>query len=119
MPSDAKRVLIVEDEFLIALSLFDLVTRLGHEPVGPVRSVAEALGALSDQAPHAALLDCRLSDGLSAAVADALRARQVPFAWLTGYEETDLPAPGEPVLRKPVTAEDLTRALTAMLDKVA
>lgn len=119
MPSDAKRVLIVEDEFLIALSLSDLVTKLGHAPLGPVRSVAEALAVLGAQAPHAALLDCRLSDGLSAAVAESLRSRGVPFAWLTGYEETDLPAPGEPVLRKPVTAEDLTRALTAMLDGLA
>ena len=119
MRSGAKRVLIVEDEFLIALSLSDLVTKLGHEPLGPVRSVTEALGVLADQAPDSALLDCRLADGLSAAVAEALRARKVPFAWLTGYEETDLPAPGEPVLRKPVTAEDLTRALTGMLDGVA
>ncbi|HYC06010.1 MAG TPA: response regulator [Azospirillaceae bacterium] len=119
MPSGAKRVLIVEDEFLIALNLCDLVSRLGHEPVGPVRSVREALEMLSSRVPDSALLDCRLADGLSAAVAEALRARRVPFAWLTGYEETDLPAPGEPVLRKPVTAEDLTGALTAMLDGVS
>ncbi|HYE48394.1 MAG TPA: response regulator [Azospirillaceae bacterium] len=110
------RVLVVEDEFLIALSLSEMIQGMGYRPLGPARSVAEARELLAAETPDAAMLDCRLRDGLSAPVAELLRGRGVPFVWLTGYEQSDLPRPGEPVLRKPATTDDMERALRALLD---
>ncbi len=109
-----RRVLVVEDEAMIALLLEDMLADLGCTVVGPAYTVESALefannGAVID----VAVLDVNLGGKPVFAVADALRARQAPMIFSTGYGEgglrdSDL---GAPVLQKPFRAGDLTSAL--------
>lgn len=78
------RILVVEDETLIALMLADWLQELGHEVIGPVGTAGEALEAVGAAAIDAALLDLNLPDGDSYEVADRLRSTGVPFAFASG-----------------------------------
>lgn len=82
------RILIVDDEPLIAMLAGDWLDELGHETVGPALSLAEAL-ALADGDFDAAILDVSLGADTSFALADRLMARGVPFAFATGYVADD------------------------------
>ena len=97
-------LLLVEDEFLLALGLAEAATDLGAEVFGPVASVDDAL-ALIDQLPEldAAILDVNLGNATIFPVADALWARGVPFVFSTAADITALPERfrGVPVCRKP------------------
>ena len=86
MPESAEksRVLVVEDEALIAAHVADMVSQCGYRVVGPVPSVRDALTAVESKRPDAALLDGHLVDGSSAPVARALRDRGVPFFIISG-----------------------------------
>jgi PAS domain S-box-containing protein len=84
------RILVVEDEVLIALQLQGDLEADGHQVIGPARSLAEAT-ALAQQADFdLALLDVRLGQDTSTALADELLERNVPFAFTTGYAEADV-----------------------------
>jgi len=112
MPPDqpAYRILVVEDEALVAMLVEDALEDAGFGVIGPVRSVAQALEALDAEAPDAAVLDLNLAGENSIAVADALVARSIPFVVATGYGAAGLPAAhkGAPVLPKPYDPADLT-----------
>ena len=86
------RVLIVEDEHLIAWDLAEALTEEGAEVMGPKTSVDAALKALEcEQAPDVALLDVSLDNHESAfAVAEELQSRRIPFVFYTGYRFTDV-----------------------------
>ncbi|HZB55897.1 MAG TPA: response regulator [Reyranella sp.] len=85
------RVLVVEDEALLAETLCDLMQDAGCEMVGPVSTVAAAL-RLIDQAPiDVAILDIRLLSEMSFPVAYALRRRGIPLLFLTSYQQRNLP----------------------------
>jgi len=85
-------VLVVEDDFLIAIHLSDALSELGMQVVGPAASVSQALALLSTpQQVDAALLDVNLGGELVYAVADALLARAIPFVFVTGYDTHCLP----------------------------
>ncbi len=81
-----KSVLVVEDEFLVAMDLQMMLERSGWRVVGPVASVDAALRLLDDEAPLVALLDVNLGKELVTPVAEALRARGVPFVISSAYE---------------------------------
>ncbi len=111
------RILIVEDEFLIAFDLSLALQEQGHDVVGPAAMLVDALAAVEREALDAALLDINLSGGeTSFPVADALMARGVPFAFLTGYEEFSLPGrlAHSTRLVKPVEADDLDAVLKTL-----
>ena len=97
-------LLLVEDEYLLALGLADAASDLGAEVFGPVASVQDAL-ALVQKLPEldAAVLDINLGDTTIYPVADALRARGVPFFFSTASEPVHLPERFRdvPVCRKP------------------
>lgn len=96
-----KRILLVEDEYLICLLASDMLEELGAVPVGPAATVAESLQLIATEAIDAAMLDVNLGGERSDAVAAALRARGIPFALASGYGgELDL-AWTEPVIGKP------------------
>jgi CheY-like chemotaxis protein len=78
------RILVVDDEPLIALLFQDWLTELGCEVVGPASSVEDGLDLLGRAKLDGAILDIRLNGHDSYALAEALRARQVPFAFATG-----------------------------------
>ena len=74
-----RRVLVVEDEFLIALDVEDALRELGCEVLGPVSTVAEAVALAVPAACDLAVLDVRLVDGSTAPLAIALQSRDIPF----------------------------------------
>lgn len=105
----ARRILVVEDEFLIALDIAGVLEQAGHEVVGPFSRVSEALHAVGAEKLHGALLDAHLAGEPVGRVADALSARNIPFAFVSGYGPEQLPAAYRhaPLVRKPFTGPDL------------
>jgi DNA-binding response OmpR family regulator len=83
-------VLVVEDEFLIAMDLTLLLEKHGWEVLGPASTVKEALRLLDHERPTVALLDVTLKDGTVSPVAEALRARNVPFIVASAYDRPEL-----------------------------
>lgn len=113
MPS---RVLIVEDEWVIAEDHSQTLRDAGYLVVGPCASVTEALVAIDSQPVDAAFLDVQLLSERSYAVAERLQERGIPFAFLSGYDERILPASMKRtlVLSKPVEPARLVAAAASM-----
>jgi DNA-binding LytR/AlgR family response regulator len=112
------RLLIVEDELLIALELQSIVEQLGGTVVGPAGSVEGALKLLSDTTPHAALLDVNLRERHVTPVAQACRDRSVPFALVTGYGRLELEErllQAAPRVYKPFDSRAIHSVLATML----
>jgi CheY-like chemotaxis protein len=86
-----RRILVVEDEYLIAMSLRDHLEARGSIVIGPVPSVEEAISLIeSHRKIDAAILDVNLGGAMVYPVADVLLSRKVPFIFASGYEDTDL-----------------------------
>jgi DNA-binding response OmpR family regulator len=83
-------VLVVEDEFLVALDLERQLLELGCEVMGPVASMRDARALVAAGAPDLVLLDVALLDGRSAPLAVELRRAGIPFLLITGYGEGHL-----------------------------
>lgn len=115
-PLDRCRVLVVEDESLIAMDLEGMLRRAGCEVVGPVSRVEAARRRVEeDDAPSLdmALLDINLDGEMVFALADALAERRIPFVFLTGYGPEVLPErfKGRPITFKPYTQTTLLALL--------
>src|SRR5574341_760011 len=80
-----QRILIVEDEWLVAIELQALLEQQGGVVLGPVNTVARALRLLDHERPDVALLDLNLNGQRSTPVASALSVQGVPFVVVTGY----------------------------------
>ncbi|HEX7759843.1 MAG TPA: response regulator [Caulobacteraceae bacterium] len=109
-----RRVLVVEDEAMVAMLIEDLLTDLGCVLAGSVSTAEEAMRLAMAQEFDLALLDVNLGDGeTSFEVADLLRERTVPFAFLTGYGSGGVRADlrDAPILSKPVDPQELERLL--------
>src|SRR5215218_8741898 len=91
------KVLLVEDDALVAFDVEGILRELGCAIVFVAPSVREALVALRTERPDAALRDLRLKDGRVTPVAQALATAGVPFAMVTGYDTDAFEE--EPVLR--------------------
>jgi CheY-like chemotaxis protein len=86
-PLRDRRILVVEDEYLIAMTLSEHLEEVGSIVVGPVSSVEKAIKAIeSNQQIDAAVLDLNLGGAMAYPVADALLARNIPFIFTSGYE---------------------------------
>lgn len=111
-----KTVLIVEDEYLIAMDLQLMVERLGWRVIGPVASVRGALRLIEDELPSVALLDVNLGTELVTPVAEALKARNVPFAVASAYDRPEQfggeVLAGAPNVGKPATERRLLATLS-------
>lgn len=111
------RLLLVEDEYLFALCLAEMLEDLGAQVLGPVASVSDALD-LIDKAPEidAAILDVNVAGETIFPVADRLRARHVPFAFASGYDPDLLPPRFSDVTicRKPIDASAVRAALAQL-----
>lgn len=113
------RILLVEDDPLICLDLETSLTDLGAA-VTAASSVASAFAALSIAMPDVAVLDFELGAESSEAVAEVVRARNVPFLFLSGYSEHDGRFgqwPGIPILTKPLSAIQLARGIRGVLKR--
>jgi PAS domain S-box-containing protein len=119
------RVMIVEDEALVALAVGETLTELGYSVVGPFSRVAEATRALMQRDVDAAILDVNLGGELVYPLADILAAREIPFIFVTGYaiECIDRRFDRIPVFQKPIERGFLERIFvrnnTPPIDKVA
>jgi DNA-binding response OmpR family regulator len=112
-----KRVLIVEDEQMLAEYLADAMAAEGAEVIGPVATVNAALDLITSTRLDGVTLDLKLAGEMTFRVADALAADNVPFIFLTGYGAADVPARHANVSRveKPVTPGIVCRALEAAI----
>jgi CheY-like chemotaxis protein len=104
-----KRILVVEDEFLIALDIAGALEQNGHVVIGPFASRQDAVAALEREQIDGALLDANLGGEPVGDIADALAARRLPFAFVSGYGVEHLPPKHKhaPLVRKPFTNSDL------------
>ncbi|MGE3109073.1 MAG: response regulator [Phycisphaerales bacterium] len=117
-----RRVLVVEDSFMIAWSLRQMLTDLGCTVLGPVGDVATAMELIHAGNCDAAILDVNLDGQTSMPIAEALAAKGCPFLFVTGYSSPMLVEPrfqDRARLRKPVTESNLHRALLETLGGVA
>src|SRR5215470_16925662 len=112
-----RRILLVEDEALIALMIRDLLQEVGATVIGPAGTVAEALTLVASERLDGAILDYRLPDGTSRAVADALAARNVPFFFASGYDPNSIDRryTQTPKLSKVFDRDELLELVAAVL----
>jgi DNA-binding response OmpR family regulator len=82
---------VAEDEYFIAEDLADTLRRAGATVVGPFAGAAEAIASIEARPPDLAILDINLRGETAFAVADELAARNVPFAFSTGYGANSIP----------------------------
>jgi len=117
-PFTGRRLLIVEDEFLIALELKRIIEELGGSVIGPVGSVESALQLLSNTTADAALLDVNLRERRVMPVAEACQAKGIPFALVTAYGRLELDQPllqSAPRVHKPFDRRTIRTVLTVLL----
>jgi CheY-like chemotaxis protein len=115
------RVLVVEDESLVAMMLSDMLEDLGCRVIGPVGSRAGALELVGDLQLDLALLDVNLGGEHAYDVADALAGRAVPFVFVSGYgiSGIDPRFAHAPVLAKPFQPAALARVIGDALSGAA
>lgn len=112
-----RKILVVEDEWMIAEHLSMLLEALECEVVGPVASIADALAKIDAEKMDCALLDANLKGTSSAPIADALVAVAVPFIIVTGYGGLQLPTDAmntAPRLKKPFAEHELEQSLLSV-----
>lgn len=111
------RVLLVEDEAIIAMLTEHMLREMGCEHVNVVGSVARALSAIERDPPDIAVLDVNLRGEMVLPVAQKLAKAGIPFAFATGYGKTEMLAEFHhyPILQKPFDIPDLENALRSAL----
>jgi len=111
-----KRVLVVEDEALIAAMIVEWLEELGCRTLGPAARLADGFALARSAELDAAVLDVNVNAEPVYPLADYLRGRGIPIVFATGYGEAVAgSAANAPVLEKPFTADQLAHALAAVL----
>jgi DNA-binding response OmpR family regulator len=112
-PPVPRRVLVVEDEMMIAMMVEDMLAEMGHAVIGVASNLRSALALAAAEQFDVAILDINLAGERSFPVAHLLKARGVPFLFATGYGELGLEDPFRDVvtLKKPFDIEDLAGAV--------
>ena len=110
------RVLIVEDEIIVALFLEDLLAECGYEVAGVASRLDEAMARAEAPDFALAVLDVHLNGRDVFPLADRLAERGLPFVFATGYGARGIPErhAGRPVLQKPFLPADLVRTLDGL-----
>jgi DNA-binding response OmpR family regulator len=112
------RILIIEDEALVAQSLADLVTDAGFLALELVATAAEAVRVLDQRRPHAAILDIVLRDGMATRVAIELASRGIPFIVYSGLPSGGVSLPELARARwheKPGSGDELISVLAELI----
>ena len=118
MSAKRRRVLVVEDEVLVAMMIEDMLAALGYQVLGPAMHLSAALALAETEQIDVAVLDVNLGRGeRSFPLAKLLRERRIPFIFITGYGTAGLLDEFRDVttLHKPVEPEELEKALDATL----
>lgn len=111
------RVLVVEDEMLLAMLLQDMLEEFSCEIVGPVGRVAKAVPLANAEPLDGAILDINVAGEEVFPVACELARREIPFVFVSGYGRDHLPKEwsDRPILRKPFQSKDLERTMSMAL----
>src|SRR4051812_18289374 len=113
-----RRILVVEDEYLIAMDVARSLERKGATILGPAGSLADAMPLASRESDIAcAVLDINLRNETVFPVADILLERGIPFIFATGYEASVVPQrhKGRPLIEKPLDTEYLVQLVLNMV----
>lgn len=115
--SSPLRVLVVEDEYLLADDLKKMLDHAGAVVVGPVATEADALALLEDGAVDCAVLDINLRGRMVYPLARTLRDRRVPFLFVSGYDDAVAGAGFDEVelLQKPFAPEAVIRGINRLI----
>jgi two-component SAPR family response regulator len=118
-PLNQRRVLLVEDDYLVGLSIKSMLEDIGYMVIGPIASLAKAMEAVETELVDAAVLDINISGGTSVPVAQLLMEQNLPFVFVTGYQSPDHLLPDRlrvmTQLNKPIDEQSLSRALCSAL----
>ena len=118
-PLQGSRILVIEDEFLIATVIEDILRQAGAEEVLIAVNMQEARAALAERTLDIAMIDMQLDEGSDSGVSlgKLAMARNIPFIFLTGYTRVVLPDgfSAVPVLTKPYIPRTLIEALSDLL----
>ncbi len=120
-PLQGRKILIVEDEAPIALSLASAVAHAGGVAIGPVATVAAAFALMADHTLDGALLDIRLRGETSFSLADVLAVLGIPFIFVSGMSSALMPYPhrDRPLFDKPYEVRDVIATLGRLLQRAA
>lgn len=113
------RVLVAEDEYLLASELQAALEEAGAFVIGPFASLGDATSAIErETSMDGAILDANLGGEMAFSAADLLLARRVPFIFTTGYDASAIPARFSGIVRceKPVSMKKVTQAIGRALD---
>lgn len=114
-----RKILVVEDDFIVAFDMQSMLEEQGAEVIGPASSLQEARALLAGAPPDAAVLDVNLNGEYVFPLAEDLRARGIPFLFATAYADDDrlFPPIAKDVLRlaKPVLPAVLIGQLKRIL----
>jgi CheY-like chemotaxis protein len=113
------RILVVEDEALVAMLIEDELFELGFDVVGPAATVGHALALCHDERIDGAVLDVNLGGGQrSDSIADFLLSKHIPFVFVTGYGDAGVSArfADKAVLQKPFALPELRRLVERNFD---
>ncbi|MBF9152574.1 response regulator [Novosphingobium jiangmenense] len=111
---EGKRILVVEDEFIVAAMLCDTLEDHGAQPLGPVGRASDGLEMIAAGGIDAAVLDWNLAGESGAPLAEALSAQGIPFVIATGYGSVEPPFEDRPILGKPYVSAHLIEKLTGL-----
>lgn len=115
-----RRVLVVEDEYLVAMLVEEMLEGFGYEVAQVAATLEAALNAATNASFDVAILDINLNGNPSAPVAEVLTARGIPFIFATGYGSAGLDNryAGTPTLQKPFYEDDLKQVLGVIFEQV-
>jgi CheY-like chemotaxis protein len=117
--TDARRILLVEDEALVGMLMKEMLSELDFEVLGPFANIGDAASALRADGIAAALLDVNVGGEPIYPFAFRVAERSIPLVFVTGYtaEAIDERFAHVPVLQKPIDQEALRRALSVTAAK--
>ena len=112
-PPERCRILVVEDEMLLAMSMEDMLADFGCDVVGPVARIADGVKLANAERLDGAILDINVAGAEVFPVARELAGRRIPFIFVSGYGTANLPSEwlGRPTLQKPFYPKDLAASM--------
>ena len=112
------RVMVAEDDWLLALSIQGMLQEIGCAVIGPASNVIDAQRLAEEKSFDIALLDVRFQyNDTSTLIAQILKKKRIPFAYVTAYSESELRLWNMPkafILQKPVAASNLAATITVL-----
>jgi DNA-binding response OmpR family regulator len=114
-----RRILVVEDEYLVAEDARRWLQGAGAQVIGPTPRVSRAQALIGSERIDAALLDVHVAGELVFPAADALQGRRIPFLFMSGFDRSIVPARFAHIdlLGKPIAVETLLPAMTRLFDR--